>query len=125
MSFEVFVMRFAGGEAVPLDQDVVRQVLDPYVTARDAEGLELAVETPDGGQADVVLRDDCVTFHRFGGAGVMDLVSALLRRLEAVLIVPGGPFLVHRAEDWAHAPSEGPVVVAPDGGALLRAIRAS
>jgi hypothetical protein len=127
VSFEVFVTRFADGVAAELDPAVVRGVLDPYVTAR--EGAWLVVGTPDGGRADVAVRADGVTFHRFGGAGVMDLISALLGRLGAVLLVPGGPFLVHRESDAAQVSpdmresSGWPVVVASDGTALEREIR--
>ncbi|MFE6103254.1 hypothetical protein ACFVQ4_25305 [Streptomyces laurentii] len=127
MSFEVFVTRFTDGEAAQLDPTIVRDVLGPYVTA--GAGAWLVVETPDGGRADVGVRADAVTFHRFGGAGVMDLISALLDRLGAVLLVPGGPFLVHRERDAAQvAPgiresSGWPVMVASDGTALEREIR--
>ncbi|MFF6776365.1 hypothetical protein ACFY8W_22770 [Streptomyces sp. NPDC012637] len=128
MSFEVFVMRFEHGAPAPLDPAVVREVLDPYVVARGADGQELCVETADGGEADVRIGADGVTFHRFGGAGIMDLIAALLRRLEAVLVVPGGPFVVHREEAGAQVtPGLGessgwPVVVATDGAAVARAI---
>ncbi|MFD0369386.1 hypothetical protein [Streptomyces sp. NPDC059071] len=128
MSFEVFVTRFEHGAPAPLDPAVVRQVLDPYVVARDADGQGLCVETDDGGTADVRVHADGVTFHRFGGAGVMDLIAALMRRLEAVLVVPGGPVVVHREEDGAQITPEWressgwPVVVAADGAAVARAI---
>ncbi|MEU8538664.1 hypothetical protein AB0C52_01470 [Streptomyces sp. NPDC048717] len=127
MSFEVFVTRLADGAAAPLDRAVVCEVLDPFTVARDGESL--VVRTPDGGEADVRVRADCVTFHRFGGAGVMDLLSVLLDRLGAVLIVPGGPFLVHREGDAAQVTSDmressgWPVVVAPGGAALERGMR--
>ncbi|MFD5324033.1 hypothetical protein [Streptomyces sp. NPDC127092] len=131
MSFEVFVMRFQHGAPAPLDPAVVREVLDPYVVARDPDGQGLYVETGDGGTADVRVHADGVTFHRFGGAGVMDLIAALMRRLAAVLVVPGGPVVVHRAEDGAQITPElressgWPVVVAADGAAVARVIEAA
>ncbi|MEU7019722.1 hypothetical protein ABZ990_03550 [Streptomyces sp. NPDC046203] len=127
MSFEVFVMRLADGGAVPLDRAVVREVLDPCTVARDGESL--VVRTSGGGKAEVAVRADCVTFHRFGGAGVMDLLSVLLDRLGAVLVVPGGPFLVHRASAAAQVTADiressgWPVVVASGGAALERGMR--
>lgn len=40
-----------------------------------------------------------ITSNRFGGDGIMDLLAVLLRRLDAVLVAPGGPTMIQRDED--------------------------
>ncbi|MEV5972279.1 hypothetical protein [Streptomyces sp. NPDC051921] len=70
-----------------------------------------------------------ITFNRFGGGGIMDLLAALLRELDAVLVVPGGPTAIRRKEDRENLPAavkdEWPVVVARTGAEIDRAIRDS
>ncbi|WP_158997633.1 hypothetical protein [Streptomyces aureus] len=72
---------------------------------------------------------DNITFNRFGGGGIMDLLAVLLRRLDAVLLVPGGPTVIPRDEVRDLMPAalraEWPVVVARTGAEIDRAIRAS
>jgi hypothetical protein len=57
----------------------------------------------------------------------MDLLADLLRRLDAVLVIPGGPVVVQRDEIRRHLPdalAEGcPTVVARSGAEIDRAIR--
>jgi hypothetical protein len=59
----------------------------------------------------------------------MDLLAALLRRLDAVLVVPGGPTIIRRGADRELLPAslrdEWPVVVARTCAEIDRAIRAS
>ncbi|MFE1273416.1 hypothetical protein [Streptomyces sp. NPDC058758] len=68
-----------------------------------------------------------ITVNRFGGDGIMDLLALLLRRLDAVLVVPGGPTVLRRDEDRALLPAalrdEWPVVVARTGAEIDRAVR--
>ncbi|MEU3690460.1 hypothetical protein [Streptomyces narbonensis] len=70
-----------------------------------------------------------ITFNRFGGGGIMDLLAVLLRRLDAMLVVPGGPTMIQRDEDRDLLPAslrdDWPVVVARTGAEIDRAIRAS
>ncbi|WP_405923970.1 hypothetical protein [Streptomyces sp. NBC_00035] len=130
MSYDIFVMRFENGETVPLDMAVAREVLDPFVAGRDPGVDVLSVRTADGEEADVYLNPpDGITFNRFGGGGVMDLLAVLLRRLDAVLVVPGGPVVVqsddvrHRLPDIL---ADGvPTVVARTGADIDQAIRAA
>jgi hypothetical protein len=130
MSFDIFVCRFENGEPTPLDMSAAHEVLDPYVVARDPRMNFLQVRTAEMEEADVFFSSpDNITFNRFGGGGIMDLLAVLLRRLDAVLVVPGGPTMIQRDEDRDLLPAalrdEWPVVVARTGAEIDQAIRAS
>jgi hypothetical protein len=123
--------RFTKGESVPLNKDTMQQVLDPYVTARDPESGFLRITAgTDGGEAEIYTgSEESITINRFGGDEVMNVISDLLRRLEAVLVLPGGTVILSRDEDREHLPrqlqDEWSVVVAPTGPEIARAIRVS
>lgn len=130
MSSDIFVCRFENGETTPLDMRAAHEVLDPFAVARDPRTNFLQVRTAESEEAGVfVSSPDNITFNRFGGGGIMDLLAVLLRRLDAVLVVPGGPTMIQRDEDRGHLPAalrdEGLVVVARTGAEIDRAIRAS
>ncbi|GAA4796941.1 hypothetical protein [Streptomyces sanyensis] len=130
MSFDIFVCRFENGEPAPLDMSAAHEVLAPYVVARDPRTNLLHVRTAEMEEADVFFSSpDSITFNRFGGGGIMDLLAVLLRRLDAVLVVPGGPTMIQRDEDRDLLPAalrdEWTVIVARTGAEIDRAIRAS
>ncbi|MGW7312071.1 hypothetical protein [Streptomyces sp. NPDC054865] len=105
-------------------------VLGPYVLVREPELGFLLVSTAEGEEAGVFFNHPTgITFNRFGGDGIMDLLAALLRRLDAVLVVPGGPTVIQRDEHRGLLPAslrtEWAVVVARTGAEIDRAIRAS
>ncbi|MCY0938394.1 hypothetical protein [Streptomyces sp. H34-S4] len=130
MSFDIFVCRFENGEPAPLDMSAAHEVLGPYVVARDPETNFLLVRTAEREEAGVYFTSPGnITFNRFGGDGIMDLLAILLRRLDAVLIVPGGPTMIQRDEDRELLPAslrdEWPVVVAHTGTEIDLAIRGS
>ncbi|QNS02257.1 hypothetical protein [Streptomyces xanthii] len=130
MSFDIFVCRFENGEPAPLDMSAAHKVLDPYAVARDPRTGLLHVRAADMEEADVYFAGpDSITFNRFGGGEIMDLLAVLLRRLDAVLVVPGGPTMIQRDDDRDLLPAalrdECPVVVASTGAEIDRAIRAS
>ncbi|MFI8371164.1 hypothetical protein [Streptomyces sp. NPDC085466] len=130
MSFDIFVMRFENGETVPLDMAVAHEVLGPFVVGRDSGADVLSVRTAEGEEADVYLNPpDGITFNRFGGGGIMDLLAELLRRLDAVLVVPGGTVVVQGDEARRQLPGvladAGPTVIARTGAEIDRAIRAA
>lgn len=129
MSFDIFVCRFENGELAPLDMSAAHEVLGHYAVVRDPETDFLQVSTAEG-EAGVYFNSPTgITFNRFGGDGIMDLLAALLRRLDAVLVVPGGPTMIQRDEDrellHASLRAEWPVVVARTGAEIDQAIRAS
>ncbi|APE26754.1 hypothetical protein [Streptomyces venezuelae] len=126
MSYDIFVMRFESGETAPLDMAIADEVLAPFVVAREADFL--SVRTADGEEADVYLNPPAgITLNRFGSGGVMDLLAVLLRRLDAVLVAPGGPVVLPRGElrhVLPEALTDGcPVVVAGSGAEIDQAIR--
>ncbi|MFE9257412.1 hypothetical protein [Streptomyces sp. NPDC006879] len=128
MSADIFVMRFESGETAPLDMGVAHEVLGPFAVAREADFL--SVRTADGEEADVYFNPPTgITFNRFGGGGVTDLLAVLLRRLDAVLVAPGGPVLVPREalrQLLPDALTDGcPVVVAGTGAEIDRAFKAA
>ncbi|WP_159392933.1 hypothetical protein [Streptomyces cyaneogriseus] len=131
MSYDVFIHRFEEGESAPLDMSVLQEVLSPYVTARHPEtGLLQIAAKNDGGEADVYVNgESSITINHFGGDVIMNVISEMLRRLGAVLILPGGTVIVDRDEDRCQLPSymrnEWSVIVAPSGEEITRAIRAS
>ncbi|WP_405668197.1 hypothetical protein OG379_39075 [Streptomyces sp. NBC_01166] len=130
MSFDIFVCRFDNGEPTPLDMRTAQEVLNPYVVARDSRTNFLQVRTAEREEACVFFSSPGnITFNRFGGNGIMDLLAILLRRLDAVLVVPGGPTMIQRDEDRDLLPAalkdEWPVIVARTGAEIDRAIRAS
>ncbi|MFD5771411.1 hypothetical protein ACFWIN_37055 [Streptomyces sp. NPDC127049] len=129
MSFDIFVCRFDNGEPTSLDVSAAHEVLDPYVVAQDRRTNFLQVRTAEREEAGVFFSSpDSITFNRFGGGGIMDLLAVVLRRLDAVLVVPGGPTVIQRDEDRDLLPAalrdEWPVVVARTGAEIDRAIRA-
>ncbi|MFE9045546.1 hypothetical protein ACFY9F_35925 [Streptomyces sp. NPDC012421] len=130
MSFDVFVCRFENGEAAALDLSVAHEVLGPFVVARDPELGFLQVRTAEGEEAGVYFTGPGdITFNRFGGHGVMELLAVLLHRLDAVLVIPGGPTVIRRDADRELLPlslrREWPVVVARSGTEIDQAIRGS
>ncbi|GAA5058296.1 hypothetical protein [Streptomyces similanensis] len=131
MSYDIFLCRFEGGEQRELDFDVVHAIVDPYVTssAPDRRFLQLAAGT-DGGRADLHLTSaDSIMISHFGGDGIMNVLSELLRGLRAVLLLPGGTVVLNDHAELEHLAqklkSEWSVVVAPTGGEITEAIRAS
>jgi hypothetical protein len=130
VSYDVFVCRFVNGEPASLDQQVVNEVLAPYVTERDPEHGFLHLKAGDGGEADIYANSETsIMINHFGVGEIMDVVADLLKRLEAVLVLPGGTVVLHRAEDRAHLSQsfrdEWSVVVASTGEKITEAIRAS
>ncbi|WP_432115213.1 hypothetical protein [Streptomyces sp. S1] len=130
MSFDVFVHKFENGESVPLDRDAAHEVLAPYAAGQEPGADFVQVSTGRGESADVYFSMPTgITFTRFGGEGIMDLLAAVLERLDATLVVPGGPTVVRRDEDREHLHpalrAEWPVVVARTGAEITAAIVSS
>jgi hypothetical protein len=131
VSYDIYVCRFVNGEQELLDQDTLQEVLAPYVTAQDSEGGFLQLKSPiDGGGADVYLTNErTITISHFGGDEMMNVISDLICRIEAALILPGGTVIVPRSADRDHLPQsfrdEWSVVVAAEGAEITKAIQAS
>ncbi|MEV8589665.1 hypothetical protein AB0424_22300 [Streptomyces sp. NPDC051180] len=129
MSFDIFVCRFEHGEPAPLDMDTAYEVLGPHVVARDPASGFLRIGTGPGEEADVYVHPPHgITFNRFGGEGIMELLAVLLERLDAWLVVPGGTVVVRRDGERAHLPptaGDDTVVVARTGAEIAAAVRAA
>lgn len=108
----------------------MNEVLDPYVTARDPEHGFLQLTAGDRGQAAVYTSTDTsIMISHFSVGEIMDVIADLLKRLGAVLVLPGGTVILQREEDrehlsqdlkdgWSHA-------VASTGEKIAEAIRVS
>lgn len=130
MSFDIFVWRFENGEPATLDMSAAHEVLDPHAVVRDPETDFLLVSRAEGEEAGVYFSSPTgITFNRFGGDGIMDLLAVLLQRLDAVLVVPGGVTVLQRNEDRELLPAslrdEWPVTVARTGAEIAQAVRAA
>ncbi|MFI6054792.1 hypothetical protein ACIBCO_32485 [Streptomyces violascens] len=131
MSFDIFVCRFVNTEQVRLEKSTIHEILDTYVTERDPEHHFLQLKTEEaGGTADIYLSsEESIMISNFGGDQMMNVISELLRCLEAVLILPGGTVILNQEADREHLPqemkSEWTVVVASTGPEITQAIQAS
>ncbi|MFD5424156.1 hypothetical protein [Streptomyces sp. NPDC127084] len=128
MSLDIYVCRFENGQPAPLDMSAAYEVLDPHVVARDAGLNFLQVSTGEGEAADVYLTSPTnITFNRIGGEGSMDLLAELLKRLNAVLMVPGESVILQEEKDRELLPSAlkdaYTVVVARTGAEITQAIQ--
>ncbi|WP_406505995.1 hypothetical protein [Streptomyces sp. NBC_00212] len=100
MSYDIFVCRFVNAEQVRLEKSAVYEILDAYVTERDPEHHFLQLKTGDADTADIYLSsEDSIMIRNFGGDRMMNVISKLFRRLEAVLILPGGTVILSREAD--------------------------
>ncbi len=129
VSYEIFVCRFVNGEPVALDKEAVHEALGPYVTVRDRNFLQIKAGS-DGGGADVYFSSDTnITINHFGGDEIMNVISELVRRTEASLILPGGTVILSRGEERECLPASirdgWAVAVAATGEEITRAIRES
>ncbi|MFF3617244.1 hypothetical protein [Streptomyces sp. NPDC002580] len=129
MSYDIFPYRFVQGAAAPMDMKLAYEVLDPHAVARSPEHDFLQLRTGDHGTADVYLNENGMMINHFGGERVMDLVAELLKRLEAVLLLPDSTVIITREKDREHLPQElldaCSVVVASTGRAITQAVQAS
>ncbi|MEU6182583.1 hypothetical protein [Streptomyces coeruleorubidus] len=100
------------------------------MTARDPEHGSLQLTAGDGGQADVYTSTDTnITISRCSVGEIVDVIADLLKRLGALLVLPGGTVILQRAADRAHLPQDlkdgWSHVVAPTGEEIAEAIRMS
>ncbi|ATL27644.1 hypothetical protein [Streptomyces formicae] len=129
MSYDIFVCRFVDGEPAVLDKEVAHEALDPYVTARDENFLQIKAGS-DGGSADIHFSSDTnITINHLGGDEIMNVIVELVRRTESSLILPGGTVVLSRDEDRECLPESirdgWEVAVASTGEEITRAIRES
>ncbi|MEU6343728.1 hypothetical protein ABZ883_22625 [Streptomyces sp. NPDC046977] len=131
MSYDIYVHRFEGGESAPLDKVIAAEVLDSYVVVRVPDNKFLQLDMGRNERADVYFSTDThITFTRFGGERIMDIVAELLERLGASLVLLGGTVVLRQEAHREHLPQlmrddDWSVVVARTGQEIMRAIEAS
>ena len=131
MSYDISFCRFERGGAAPVDEAALLAAVAPFVVDREPVFHFLRLRTPDGGEAEVYTGRDVgplmgFTLSRFSGGAVSDLIVAVARATDTVILAPGCPTLVMRADQRQHLPTElaeHAVIVATgaDFDAVLRA----
>lgn len=123
MSYDVFFQGFKAGDAAGGGSDLVRSMLEPYVTRSEPEHSFLRIGV-EGGGADVYLNDDDMMVNHAAGTATWDLlVNAASRANWTVLLVDGPPCITNegqRAELPAELADE--AVMISSGSDLLRII---
>ncbi|WP_351228541.1 CbrC family protein [Streptomyces sp. NPDC002133] len=107
MGFGLYVYKFRHGDVVPMDEALVRELLEPYAPydVPDGERVEW-VRAADGSEADVCI-DHGVSFDR-PGRGVLDIIAELTRRTGAAVLLMNKhqTTIVTRESDRKHLPEE-------------------
>ncbi|MGW7367783.1 hypothetical protein ACWGI8_31265 [Streptomyces sp. NPDC054841] len=103
MGYGISLHRFLGGEPETLDERVTREVLAPYAVNADQDSEEVLIRAADGEEAEMNVRADGISVHRFSSGGVLDIVAELADRLGAAIVLPDG-VLVGGEEQRANLP---------------------
>lgn len=122
MSFSIYVYKFRHGDVVPVDQALVREVLEPYAPYEVPDGEHVEwVRAADGSDADVTV-DHGIAFGR-PGRGVLDIVAELTCRTGAAVLL-GETAVVTSESDRRHLPEglRGSAVVVPPPAMTGRAV---
>lgn len=133
MSYSIFLVRFVGGEVVPLDARRFRQVTEPYVVAGASEEGFSQLRAEDGGEADVYYEAHggkgmpCVTATHFARGAMLGVLARLAADLGASILPQDGGALIFHDEQRRHLPADfqgNAVVIAPTADALQAAFDA-
>ncbi|RPF35630.1 uncharacterized protein CbrC (UPF0167 family) [Streptomyces sp. TLI_185] len=103
----MYVCRFIDGEAVPMDETAIRDVLGPVtVGGMPASGLPESwdLEAEDGGDSEVYGDSEWLTFTRFSTGAILDRVAELARRTGAVILLLDCPAILPNEADRKHLP---------------------
>ncbi|KOG21271.1 MULTISPECIES: hypothetical protein [Streptomyces] len=122
MSRTLFVLRYRGGEPEPLDMQLVREVLEPYVVTAGADLADgVLIRTADGFEVDVDVNEVCVSVSRYPAGQFFDVLATLVDRLGATVLSSDRPVVIRSERDRAELSEdirEGAVVVATTAPAL-------
>ncbi|MEQ0562324.1 hypothetical protein ABJI51_24840 [Amycolatopsis sp. NEAU-NG30] len=128
MSYDLFAQAFAGGDAAPMPSSAFAVFL-PYVDRADSARHHWHVHTPDGGEADIHADVTPGTFsgfmiNHFSAGQPLDLLAEFAVRAGAVIMVPGGPWLLTAEAQRGELPDDlpGTAVLIRDGGDLRQAL---
>ncbi|MGW1719028.1 hypothetical protein [Streptomyces sp. NPDC002156] len=103
MSRMLFVLRYRNGEPEPLDMELVREVLAPYVVTADEDLRHgVLIRTADGHEVDLDVNDVCVAVNRFPPGRFFDVLAELVDRLGASVLSSDRPAIIRQEEDRAH-----------------------
>jgi len=90
--------------------DAFESVFRPYIDRQELEFGRRHLRLPDGGEAELYCGDlaelDCVMVSRFSLGMFLDLLTDFLRRVDSVILAPGGPTLMVDPAQAAHLPAE-------------------
>ncbi|MER6099067.1 hypothetical protein ABT154_25105 [Streptomyces sp. NPDC001728] len=122
MSRMLVVLRYRNGEPEPLDMDLVRDTLAPYIgTAGEDLRDGVLIRTAEGYEVKLDVSDVCVSVSRYPAGQFFDVLAELVDRLGATVLSSDQPVTIRQEEDRAHLSEdirEGAVVVATTGPAL-------
>ncbi|MEV0093295.1 hypothetical protein [Streptomyces sp. NPDC050738] len=124
MSFSMYVQKSEHGESVPMDEALAREILSPHIAAGGGDPV-VAVRADDGGVTEVYVDASGLMIHRPERDGIFDITAELIDRLDAVLLIPGGPAVVRSETVREHLPEElqrDAVVIELSGAAILRVL---
>ncbi|WP_326763736.1 hypothetical protein OG978_03480 [Streptomyces sp. NBC_01591] len=118
----LFVLRYRNGEPEPLDMELVREVLAPYVAAADEDLTNgVLIRTADGYEVDVDINQVCIAVNRFPPGQFFDVLAELVDRLGASVTPTDRPVILREERDRSHLPAGAGAdagVVAMTGSAL-------
>lgn len=126
VSFDVFFQRFLHGEVLSGGGELMRQVLQSFITSEQPEHHFLLLECADG-TADVYLHGDDMMANQVSGEEAWDLLVRGAREAGWVILPIGCATCITDEAQHEHLPEgldEGAVLVAT-GNELLSVIEAS
>jgi hypothetical protein len=126
VSFDVFFQGFLHGDATRGVGELLRQVLQPFITREEPDRRFAHVEFGDG-TADVYFDGDGMLVNHVSGDRPWDLLVEGARAAGCVILPVGCPTCITDDVQRAHLPEglSDEVVLVMSGGDLLRVIRAS
>jgi hypothetical protein len=103
MSRRLFVLRYRNGEPEPLDMELVRDVLAPYIVNADDDLRNgVLIRTADGHEVDLDVNDVCVAVSRFPPGQFFDILAELVDRVGAGVLSSDMPVIIRQERDRTH-----------------------
>ncbi|MFJ4848734.1 MULTISPECIES: hypothetical protein [unclassified Streptomyces] len=103
----MFILVYENGEPKPLDMDLLKEILKPYVVAADEDFQDVLIQLADGYQAELDINEVCIGISRFPPGHFFDVLAELVDRLGATVIPMDRPTILRREEDRSRLPPEG------------------
>lgn len=130
MSRMLFVLRYRNGEPEPLDMELLRQLLTPYIVDADEDLTDgVRIRTADGHEVELDINEVCIAVSRFPPGQFFEILARLVDRLGASLTLTDRPAVLRAEDDRPHLPDEAwrdeAVVVEMTGPALEEFVNGS